>query len=124
MSIEVKFAGNKKVNAEIDGFTVQTDQPVQVELDILQVAGIARVPTTVQTAARLQEEAVARVGMISAGRAQALRWWQVQILLGPTQLIPRVLQKGFLAEVAEQEILRVNVDTISLHRPQRFFSAE
>ena len=29
MSIEVKFAGNKKVNAEIDGFTVQTDQPVQ-----------------------------------------------------------------------------------------------
>ncbi len=29
MSIEVKFAGNKKVNAEIDGFTVQTDQPVK-----------------------------------------------------------------------------------------------
>ena len=29
MSIEIYFAGNKKVNAVIDGFTVKTDQPVQ-----------------------------------------------------------------------------------------------
>jgi ribosomal protein S12 methylthiotransferase accessory factor len=29
MSIEIKFAGNKKVNAEIDGFTVKTDQQLQ-----------------------------------------------------------------------------------------------
>jgi uncharacterized OsmC-like protein len=29
MSIEVKFDGNKKVNAVIDGFTVKTDQPVK-----------------------------------------------------------------------------------------------
>lgn len=29
MSIEVKFGGNKKVNAVIEGFTVKTDQPVQ-----------------------------------------------------------------------------------------------
>ena len=29
MSIEIFFAGTKKVNADIDGFTVKTDQPVQ-----------------------------------------------------------------------------------------------
>lgn len=29
MSINIYFDGNKKVNADIDGFSVQTDQPVQ-----------------------------------------------------------------------------------------------
>jgi len=29
MPIEVYFAGNKKVNADLDGFTVNTDQPLQ-----------------------------------------------------------------------------------------------
>ncbi len=29
MSIEINFAGNKKVNVVIDGFTVKTDQPLQ-----------------------------------------------------------------------------------------------
>jgi putative redox protein len=29
MEIEIFFAGNKKINANINGFTVKTDQPVQ-----------------------------------------------------------------------------------------------
>ena len=29
MSVEIYYTGNKKVNADIDGFTVATDQPVQ-----------------------------------------------------------------------------------------------
>ena len=29
MPIEIYFEGNKKVNADIDGFTVRTDQPVE-----------------------------------------------------------------------------------------------
>lgn len=29
MSIRIVFAGNKKINAELNGFTVYTDQPIQ-----------------------------------------------------------------------------------------------
>lgn len=29
MAIDIYFDGNKKVNADIDGFTIKTDQPIQ-----------------------------------------------------------------------------------------------